>query len=91
MLFTLNEIRPRLEHALGTWLERHDPLGPVFDLYLATLYGPTLFLSQRFWGYAQGSRHTTGAVVTPQTSNPQRTKNASRRSSQPRQPNTKRG
>lgn len=51
MLFTLNDIRTRLDAHLQSWLNKAELLKPVYDLYFGTLYNPRLYLEHKFLNY----------------------------------------
>lgn len=53
MLFTLHEIRDRLENALNNWIAKADLLKPVYDLYFSTLYNQDLYLEGTFLNLSQ--------------------------------------
>lgn len=53
MLFTLEQAGDRFPQVLRSWIHHHDVLSPVVALYFGTLYHPSLYVEQRFLGYAQ--------------------------------------
>ncbi|MDQ3698881.1 MAG: hypothetical protein M3373_12805 [Gemmatimonadota bacterium] len=55
MLFTFADIQPRFESALGRWLDRHEALAPVMNLYFATIFHQRMYLEQRFLALAQAA------------------------------------
>jgi ApeA N-terminal domain 1 len=53
MLFTFADAKPGAESPLSRWLVRRDLLGPVYDLFLVSLYQPRIFLELQFLSLAQ--------------------------------------
>jgi len=54
-LFTLPENGPPGEDRLSRWLALGEDLGPVFDLYLVSLYQPRIFAELQFLSLAQAA------------------------------------
>lgn len=54
MLFTLPDIQERFEMYLKNWVRLSSELQPVYDLYFATLYNPSMYINQRFLNLVQG-------------------------------------
>ena len=53
MLFSLRDLPEGFGPAIERWLERSEVLGPVYRLYLGTVYNPQAFLEQRFLSLVQ--------------------------------------
>lgn len=53
MLFSLRDLPGGFGPAIQRWLETSEILGPVYRLYLGTVYNPQAFLEQRFLNLVQ--------------------------------------
>ncbi len=53
MLFTFADIAGLVNACVGSWLAKSSDLGPVLDVYFATLYGAGMFQGHRFLSLVQ--------------------------------------
>ena len=53
MLFTLNEAKPSISEVMRAWFARQDIFKPVFNLYFAMLYHPSMYTDVQFLTFAQ--------------------------------------
>jgi len=53
MFFTLRDIQNNFEVLLHTWFEKADKLQPVYDLYFAALYNPSMYIHHAFLSFVQ--------------------------------------
>lgn len=66
MLFSVSDLPEGFGSAMERWLERSEILGPVYRLYLGTVYNPQAFLEQRFLNLVQALEvYHRRAMATP--------------------------
>ncbi len=66
MLFSLRDLPGGFGPAMERWLERSEILGPVYRLYLGTVYNPQAFLEQQFLNLVQALEvYHRRAMATP--------------------------
>ncbi len=53
MLFCYPDIASKFKDCLSNWFSKIDKLSPVYDLYFATLYNPTMYLQHKFLSLVQ--------------------------------------
>ena len=69
MLFSLRDIAESYEGCLAAWFQKAETLRPVYDLYFATLFSPSMFLETHFLNLAQAAesyhRRTRATALMP--------------------------